>query len=169
MADFDVADVVPTSALTEEQITKTLDFTSVHRWKGMDVSSRLCARGFTQWIQDLDDTCASTPVLMVLKILLVFALSMQRSIFTFDITTAFLHAIRNPDDDPIIVWPPEAYFPNKTPVWKHARAVYGLRTVPRVAEILRGRTSEAWIQTTHVRWERLCSHGVNCHHVGICG
>ena len=27
MADFDVADVVPTSALTEEQITKTLDFT----------------------------------------------------------------------------------------------------------------------------------------------
>ena len=57
MSDFDVADVVPASALTEDQIAKTLEFTWVRRWKGMDIRSRLCVRGFKQWIKDLDDTC----------------------------------------------------------------------------------------------------------------
>ena len=140
MADFDVADVVPTSALAEARITKSLDFTWVRRWKGMDKRSRLCVRGFKQWIKDLDDTFASTPVLLMLKCLFVFSVSMQCSICTFDITTAFLHALFNPDDDPIFGWPPEEYFPIKTLVWTLKRAVYGLRTAPRVAEILRGRS-----------------------------
>ena len=50
---------------------------------------------------------------MRLKRLHVFALSMQWRIFTFDITTAFLHAILNPDDDPIFVWPPAEYLPEQ--------------------------------------------------------
>ena len=62
MADFDVADVVPTSALTEDQITNTLNFTGVHRWKVIDIRSRLCVRGFKEWIKNLDDIFASTPV-----------------------------------------------------------------------------------------------------------
>jgi hypothetical protein len=53
----------------------------------------------------------------------VFSLGMQWSLFTFDITIAFRHAILNPDDDPIFVWPPEEYFPNKTLVWQLKRAV----------------------------------------------
>ena len=100
-------------------------------WKGIAVISRLCVRGFKQCIKDLHDTFASTPVLMILQLRLVFAFSVQRSSFTFDITTAFLHAILNPDDDPILVWPPAAYFSNTTLVWKLKAAVYGLRTAPR--------------------------------------
>ena len=118
MADVDVADVVPTPALTEEQNTKPLDFTWVHTWKGMVIRSRLCVRGSKLWIKDLDDTFASTQLLMIRKLFLVFALSMQWRIFTFDIMTAFLYAIRNPDDDPIFVWPPEEHFPNKTLLWQ---------------------------------------------------
>ena len=49
-----------------------------------------------------------------LKLALVFALSMQWRIFTFDITTALLHAILNPDDDPIFVLSPEEYFDTRS-------------------------------------------------------
>ena len=78
MASF-VADAVPISALTEEQITNTLDFTWVHRWTRMDIRSRLCVRGIKQWIKGLDDTFA-TPVPMFLKLLLVLADSTEWSI-----------------------------------------------------------------------------------------
>ena len=67
---FDAADVAPASALTDEQLSTTSDFIGVHTWKGMDIRSRLCVRGLTQWIKDLDDTFASTPVLMILRLLL---------------------------------------------------------------------------------------------------
>ena len=73
-------------------------------WKGIAVISRLCVRGFKQCIKDLHDTFVSTPVLMILQLRLVFAFSVQRSSFTFDITTL---------------------------VWKLKAAVYGLRTAPR--------------------------------------
>ena len=38
---------------------------------------------------------------------------MQRRIFPYDITTAFMHATLDPDADPIYVWPPEEYYPLK--------------------------------------------------------
>ena len=74
MTDFHVADVVPGAALTYAQISKkkTLDFTWVHRWKGMDIISRLCARGFKPWVQNLDDTFVLTTVIMSLNIIPVF-------------------------------------------------------------------------------------------------
>ena len=123
MSDLPVADVVPSSTLTEDQRSKASDFTDE---KSLESGSRLSVKGFEHWIQDLDDTFASIPVLMILKRLLVFALSMQWRIFTFDITTARLHAILNPDDDPIFVWPPEEYFPYRNLVWRLKQALYGL-------------------------------------------
>ena len=68
-------------------------------------------RGFNQIIKDLDSTFASTLVLIMLKLLVVLSLSIGWSIFTYDITTAFLHALLDPNDDPIFVWPPVEYFP----------------------------------------------------------
>ena len=112
---------------------------------------------------------SSTAVLTILKLRLVFALSTEWSIFTFDITTSFLHAILNADDDPILVWPPEEYFPKTTLVWRLYTS--SLRTSNRptkMAEMLRGRMSEAGIQTTQIRRARLCSHDLNCHHRGVC-
>ena len=37
----------------------------------------------------------------------------------------------------------------------------------RVAEILRGLTSEIGIQTTRVGWERVRSHGLDSHHPSV--
>ena len=51
--------------------------------------------------------------------------------FTFGITAALLHAILNPDDDPISALLPEEYFPLKKLVWRLTRAVYGFRAAPR--------------------------------------
>ena len=75
-----------------------MTFLWVLKWKGSSVKARLCVRGFKQIIQDIDDTFASTPVIVILKLLLMFALSFNWSIECFDITTAFLHAVLDPSD-----------------------------------------------------------------------
>ena len=89
--------------VSSESIDSAMDFTWVHRWKGSDIRSRLCVRGFKQNVTDLDDTFASTPTLIILKVLLVLALALGWSIFTYDVTTAFLHAYLDPEDEPICV------------------------------------------------------------------
>ena len=91
-------------------------------------------------MKDSDDTSDSTPVLMAFKILLVYALSVQWSISTYDITTAFLHATHDPHAERLYVWPPEEYFPLKTVMWKLRRAIYGLRAATSMGRLLRGRT-----------------------------
>ena len=118
-------------SLSSEEIAHALDFTWAIKWKGSDIRARLCVRGFNQIVKDLDHTFASTPVLLILKLLIVLALSMSWCIFTFDITTAFLHASLDPNDDLIYVWPPVEYFPFREVIWKLKRAVYGLRAAPR--------------------------------------
>ena len=110
----------------------------------------------------------STPVLVSLKPLLVFALSKQRSILSCDITTAFLHAILSPDDDPILVWPAEEYFPNRTLVWELKRAVYGLRIAPREWQNLFAEELQklGFIRLTSDG--NIYVHCVKCNHSGIC-
>ena len=45
--------------------------------------------------------------------------------------------------DTIYARPPEAYFPLKNVLWRHLRAVYGLRATPRALQyFFRGQTSE---------------------------
>ena len=90
MADVDVADVVPTPALTEEQNTKPLDFTWVHKWKGMVIRSRLCVRGSKLWIKDLDDTFVQHNYSWFASFSLYLHLACSGASFTFDITAAFL-------------------------------------------------------------------------------
>ena len=70
MAEFDVADVLHADAVPESVRRNALAFTWAHRWEGNDIRSRLCVRGFKQVITDIDDTYDSTPVLLILKMLL---------------------------------------------------------------------------------------------------
>ena len=57
MSDFDVADVVPTSTLTEDQISKASGFTWVHRWiawvLATDYASEASTSGFKIWTTQL--------------------------------------------------------------------------------------------------------------------
>ena len=131
MAEFDVADILQAEAVPEQVRRNALTFTWAHRWKGNDIRSRLCVRGFKQVITDIDDTYASTPVLLILKVLLVYALSVGWGIYSFDVTTAFLHATLDPGADPIYVWAPQEYDQDQQHIWRLKKAVYGLRTAPR--------------------------------------
>ena len=117
MTDFDVGHPVPAESISPEQRASAMGFTSAHQWTCSDVLSRLCVRGFTQMIKDLDTTSASTPVLLSLQLLLTLALAFDRWIYTLDICIAVLHATLNPSDGPIYVWPPEEYLPHKNVPW----------------------------------------------------
>ena len=91
----------------------------------------------------------------------MFALR-QWGIFTFDITTAFLHAIFNPDDLPIFDLPPEEYFLNQALVWKLKRAVYGLRTGPPEWQTFFAEEFQKWrFRRFKSVFKRLCSHNTN--------
>ena len=67
MCEFEVADPVPVEDVSSESIDSAMDFTWVHRWKGSDIRSRLCVRGFKQNVTDLGDTLASAHTLIIMK------------------------------------------------------------------------------------------------------
>lgn len=48
MRNVDVADDIPTSAVTDDELCGALDTTWVNRWKRLEVRSRLCGRGCFQ-------------------------------------------------------------------------------------------------------------------------
>jgi hypothetical protein len=130
--DFEVFTEVP--ADTTENFNdlwhSAMDTTGVLRWKGSSVRARLCVRGYNQIVQDSDLTFASTPVFFILKVLSTIALAKGWSIYTLDISVAFLHAPL-PDDEVIHIRPPVEYYPSGKVLWKLHRAVYGLKTSPR--------------------------------------
>ena len=128
--EFDVKDDIHVNDLPPSAWQEAMDLIWVLKWKGSSVRARLCVRGFNQWIKDLDETFASTPVIVVLKLLILFAISFNWCIESFDITTAFLHAVLDPSEE-IFVRPPPEYYPSGTVLWKLKRAMYGLRTAPR--------------------------------------
>ena len=128
MTDFDVAHPVPAESISPVQRASAMGFTWAHQWTCSDVRSRLCVRGFTQMIKDLDTTSASTRVLLSLQLLLTPALAFDRSVYTLDICIAVLHATLNPSDGPIYVWHPEEYLPHKNVPWRLTRALCGSNT-----------------------------------------
>ena len=73
--EFDVKDDIHVNDLPPSAWQDAMDLVWVLKWKGSSVRARLCVRGFNQVITDLDDTFASTPVIVVLKVLVLFALA----------------------------------------------------------------------------------------------
>ena len=128
LEDFDTKEDVAVSSLEPSIIDQAMTLLWVHVWKGF-VKSRLCVRGYRQVINDLDDTYASTPVIYVLRILLIIALARGWMIYFFDISTAFLHAPLT--GDPVYVWPPKEFYPGGDILWRLKKAMYGLRSAPK--------------------------------------
>ena len=105
LEDFETKEDVDVSSVSPDVVTIILLW--VHVWKGF-VKSRLCARGYKQQVSSLGDTYASTPVIYVLRLLLIIALARRWMFHLFDISTAFLHAPLSSDDQ-IYVWPPSEF------------------------------------------------------------
>jgi hypothetical protein len=141
MKTFDVFSEVLTSSLPPETVKTAISTRWVHRWKGDSVRSRLVCRGFTEEVADLDDTYASTPLLVMVKLLILISLSTSWTISFWDVGAAFLRA---PVTTDIYVVPPQEYYDSGSVLWKLKKALYGLRTAPRawqehLAQLLIGR------------------------------
>ena len=78
------------------------------RAKGDGVKCRVCVRGYDQEV-DPDDTYASAPSLITLKLLLTLAVAHGWHILAGDVSTAFLHALLT---DEVFVIPPVEFFGN---------------------------------------------------------
>ena len=94
------------------------------------VSAAPVVRGLEQKAEDLDDTFASAPSLVTLKLLLTLAAALNWSVTCGDISTAFLHVLITGED--IRVIPPLEFFPEGNVIWKLQRALCGLRNAPRL-------------------------------------
>ena len=126
MQHFDVFEL--TEPPTDQRVLST---GWVHRWKGDTVKSRLVVRGFERLFTGAE-TCAATPALTTLFLMINYALSTGLSKATGDVSTAFLHASLN---ELVYVQPPtEIRGTVHAPTGKVLRlkkALYGLRSAPR--------------------------------------
>ena len=129
MKHFDVYEEIRSTTLSQEQLSSVIDTKWVKRYKGQGVRCRLVVRGFMQTVEDTDDTFASTPSLITLKLLLTLRLAKGMSIRTADVSTAFLHATLSEE---IFVKPPDEFYPEGGVVWRLKRALYGLKNAPRL-------------------------------------
>ena len=121
---FDTNENVTVSSASPNVVDLATTLTWVLVWESV-VKSRLCVRGYRQQVSSFDDACASTPVIYVVRILLVIALARRWMIYFFDIAAAFVHAPLN-SDEPIHVWPPAEFYPVGNVLWKPKEAMYGL-------------------------------------------
>ena len=131
MKEHEVYQEVFTSQLDPEELLNIIDTKWVNKWKGLEVKCRLCARGFTQIIEDADTIFASTPSLITMKTLLNLAVALNWEVTAGDVSTAFLHA---PMTENVYVTPPPEYYHDTTNpvVWKLKKAMYGLKNSPKL-------------------------------------
>ena len=73
LRQFHVFVEVPTSSLPLDVLRTAITTRWVHRWKGDTVRSRLVCRGFNEPVADEDQTYASTPLLVMAKLLILYA------------------------------------------------------------------------------------------------
>ena len=130
LKDFDVFEEVPTDSLTQEQLRACIPTGWVHKPKALEVKSRIVVRGYAEQVQDKDDTFASTPSFTTLKLLLVLAVARNWHILGADVSTAFLHALWTGIET--FIWPPPEFYPNGGAVWRLKRALYGMKSSPRM-------------------------------------
>ena len=100
--DFDVYEEKLITECTSEQLENAISTKWVKRAKGDGVKCRVCVRGYDQEV-DPDDTYASTPSLITLKLLLTLAVAHGWHILAGNVSTAFLHALLT---DEVFVTPP---------------------------------------------------------------
>ena len=77
MRQFHVFVEVPASSLPPDVLRTAIATRWVHRWKGDTVRSRLVCRGFNEPVADEGQAYASTPLLVMVKLLTLLSLSLD--------------------------------------------------------------------------------------------
>ncbi|OLP97472.1 Retrovirus-related Pol polyprotein from transposon TNT 1-94 [Symbiodinium microadriaticum] len=130
MRDFGVFDEVDIDKVPREALESAISTKWVKlRKPDGTVRCRIVARGYTQQVEDKDETFASTPSLTTLRLLLTLAVAKGWHISIGDISTAFLHALVNED---FYVIPPLEFYPEGRTLWKLRKALYGLKHSPKL-------------------------------------
>ena len=95
------------------------------------LKARFVAKGYSQYISDhIKEPFAATPSSTSLRTLLLHAVLHQYQVTSCDISSAFLNT---PIEEDIYVQPPpEVYQHRPRVIWKLHRALYGLRTYPKM-------------------------------------
>ena len=95
--------------------------------RGTTVKARMvaCEVNHGEWC----DAFAATPTSVAMRLVLQRGLARGWTIFTADISTAFLHAVL--DEDELIYIPPPTTDRRPWHVWRLWRALYGLRRAPQ--------------------------------------
>ena len=95
------------------------------------LKARFIAKGYSQYISDhIKETFAATPSSTSLRTLLLHAVLHQYQVTSWDMSSAFLNT---PIEEDIYVQPPpEVYQHRPRVIWKFHRALYGLRTSPKM-------------------------------------
>ena len=98
MRDFDVFDEVSADNVSPEALNSAIStkWVKVRKPDGT-VRCRIVGRGYTQQVEDKDETFASTPSLTTPRLLLTLAVAKGWHISIGDISTAFLHALVDGD------------------------------------------------------------------------
>ena len=128
--DFDVYEEVLADTVPENALKTAIPTIWVHRAKGLEVKSRLVVQGYKQVIADKDDTYASTPSFVTLKLLLTLAIAKSWFVLGGDVSAAFLHA--NWVGEDILVFPPAEFYPQGGVLWRLRKALYGLKNSPKL-------------------------------------
>ena len=94
--------------------------------------ARFVAKGFKQQIMDPSlETYASTPSHLSLRILLILSLVNHWDVVSADISSAFLQA-PIPEGELVLVKPPPELEQDPDVLWKLRKALYGLKTSPKL-------------------------------------
>ena len=94
--------------------------------------ARFVAKGFKQQIMDPSlETYASTPSHLSLRVLLILSLVNHWDVVTADISSAFLQA-PIPEGELVLVKPPPELEQDPDVLWKLRKALYGLKTSPKL-------------------------------------
>ena len=95
------------------------------------LKARFVAKGYSQHVSDhIKKTFAATPSSKSLRTLLLHAVLHQYQVTSCDISSAFL--ITPIEEDIFVQPPPDVYQHRPRVVWKLHRALYGLRTSPKM-------------------------------------
>ena len=157
MRDFDVFEEISVDKVSPETLESAIStkWVKVRKPDGT-VRCRIVGRGYTQHVEDEDETFASTPSLTTLRLLLTLAVAKGWHISVGDISTAFLHAVVDGD---FYVIPPLEFYPEARTLWKLKKVLYGLKHSPKLwqqhfAAVMK---QNGWLCTHEVRPEPLRS------------
>ena len=125
---FDVFAEVLVSSLPPGAARSAITTRWVHMWKGDAVRSRLVCHGFNEPATDEDQTYASTPLLVMVKLLILLPLSLDWHIEFWGVGAAILHVTVSGE---LYVVPPHELYDQGSALWKLKKALHGLRAAPR--------------------------------------